>query len=193
MEYSGLQSYTDHPYLGGNILEGDPFTFAPRSWQYLMDRFAINSVLDLGSGLGYSAAFFHKAGAKVIAVDGLLKNVEKAIYPTIQADLALAPVHCCVDLVHCQEVVEHIDENYLDNLLSSLSCGRFIVMTNALPGQEGHHHINEQQTSYWTGHMARYNCHLLVEDTYRLRLLAASEGANYLAATGSIYANRNKF
>jgi hypothetical protein len=194
MEYTGLQLITNaiDPHLGGNVLEGDPFTFAPRCWRYMIERFSLESVLDIGSGIGYSSAFFHKNGLKVIAVDGLQENVDMAIYPTILQDLAKGPVNCKVDLVHCQEVVEHIHQDHLENLLASLSCGRIILMTNALPGQYGYHHINEQETSYWTDHLQRYNCHLLSEDTLRLRNIAREEGAVYLANTGCIYANRNR-
>ncbi|WP_316832967.1 class I SAM-dependent methyltransferase [Pedobacter aquatilis] len=194
MEYTGLQQVNnaDKAHLGGNILEGDPFTFSPKVWNYMIKRFALKSVMDLGSGLGYSARYFHQAGLEVIAVDGMRENIEKAVFPTIEHDLAKGAIHCKVDLVHCQEVVEHIAEEFLPNLLSSLTCGKLILMTNALPGQEGYHHVNEQECAYWNEHLAEYDCHVLHEDTARIRKLAASEGAHYLAQTGTIYANRKK-
>jgi hypothetical protein len=101
-------------------------------------------------------------------------------------------VFCQVDLVHCQEVVEHIEEKFVKNLLQSLTCGRFIVMTNALPGQSGHHHVNEQPTEYWVEHLRRYSCEVLVEDTNRVRELAANDKAVYLARTGLVLVNRSR-
>lgn len=50
------------PHLGGNLWQGDPWTFAPRVWRYMIDRFAVNSVLDIGSGRGHAAHWFHRAG-----------------------------------------------------------------------------------------------------------------------------------
>jgi hypothetical protein len=50
----------DEPHLGGNVREGDPYTFCPQVWSYVIERFAIRSVLDLGSGIGYAADFFHR-------------------------------------------------------------------------------------------------------------------------------------
>ena len=131
MSYAGLQGVYSptEGHLGGNVREGDPFTFSPKVWQYVVDRFAIQTILDLGSGLGYSAQYFHNLGKKVIAVDGLKENIEQAIFPTIRFDLANGPVHCSVDLTHCQEVVEHIDAKYLDNLLQSMACGKFILIS----------------------------------------------------------------
>lgn len=194
MTYAGLRAVEDHReiHLGGNIAEGDPFTFAPTVWDYLLKRFAVQSVLDLGAGSGYAADYFHKAGAKVLAVEGLRQNCARSVFPSIHFDLTQGSVYCQVDLVHCHEVVEHIEERYLDNLLTSLACGKFIVMTNALPGQGGHHHVNEQPTEYWIEHLRRYGCEVLVEDTQRVRRLAAADGALYLARSGLVLANRNR-
>lgn len=194
MSYHGLHfiSNDDMPHLGGNIAEGDPYTFAPNVWSYIIERFAIKSVLDVGSGLGYSSGFFFKKGLPVIAIDGLPENIQHALYPTIQVDLTKSAVNCKVDLVHCQEVVEHIEEAYEDYLLTSLACGRIILMTNALPGQDGHHHVNMRTTEYWIEKLKAYNCHLLHEDSQRIRSIAKAEGADYLAATGTLFANNNR-
>lgn len=191
MTYTGLSGRENQntPHLGGNVIEGDPFTYSPSVWDYLIRRFSIDSVLDLGSGMGYSSSYFHKAGLKVLAVDGMLENCMNAIYPTVQVDLTKSKVSARVGLVHCQEVVEHIEEKYLDNLLSSLTCGRFIVMTNALPGQGGYHHVNEQPTEYWIENLRKYNCEVLVEDSNRIRQLARIDNAKYLAATGLVLVN----
>lgn len=192
--YDGLRGVSDdaQAHLGGNVVEGDPFTYAPLVWDYLIRRFAVQSVLDLGSGMGYSAAYFYNAGIKVIAAEGLEQNCESAVFPTILCDMTLAPVKCKVDLVHCQEVVEHIEEVYLDNLIKSLCCGKYVLMTNALPGQGGHHHVNEQPTEYWIEKMSQYGCEVLLEDSNRIRELAAQDGAIYLAKTGLVLANRNR-
>lgn len=181
------------PHLGGNIRFGDPETYSPSVWDYVIDRFGLRSVMDLGSGVGNAACYFAKRGLSVVAVDGLSENVEKAVYPTLLWDLTKGPVTTQVDLVHCQEVVEHIEEAYLDNLLSSLMCGKYILMTNALPGQGGHHHVNLQPTEYWIDHLRRRGCQLLAVDSSRVRALAQKDGAPYLAATGILLANGHRF
>lgn len=192
MDYEGLRWSTENPHLGGNSVEGDPYSFAPSVWDYLIKRFAIRSVLDLGAGMAFSSDYFHRAGLQVIAVDGLKENCERSIYPSVQLDLTTSSVFCKVDLVHCQELVEHIDKVYLHNVLRSLACGKYIVMTNALPGQGGHHHVNEQPTEYWIEHLKRYSCEVLAEDTARVRQLAQNDGAIYLARTGLVLANRSR-
>jgi SAM-dependent methyltransferase len=181
------------PHLGGNLLFGDPRTFAPNVWSFVIERFAIQSVLDIGSGMGHASRYFHRKGLEVIAVDGLAANVRHAVYPTLLHDLTTGPVQARVDLVHCQEVVEHIEERFLGNLLGSLLCGRYILMTNALPGQGGHHHVNEQPTQYWVDHLTARGCQLLAADSTRVRNLAAAEGAVYFAQTGLVFANSARF
>jgi len=192
--YNGLKTIVDssNSHLGGNVYEGDPYTFSKAVWDYVVDRFSCNSVLDLGSGRGYAANYFFRKGVKVVAVDGLQLNCDTALYPTIKHDLTTGPVYCPVDLVHCQELVEHVEDQFSDNVVRSLANGKFIVMTHAVPNQDGHHHVNNQPPEYWIEKLAAYNCHPLWEDTYRIRNIAASERAVYLAETGLVFANKNR-
>lgn len=187
-----IVSSDKNKHLGGNFLEGSPHTYSPMVWDYIISRFAVRSVLDIGSGMGYAASYFFKKGMSVIAVDGMKENVDHAVYPTVQIDLTKDSINCNVDFVHCQEVVEHIEERYIDNLLSSLSSGKIILMTNALPNQGGYHHVNEQPTEYWIEQMKRYDCQVLIEDTRRIRKFAAIDGSRYIEKTGTIFANRKK-
>lgn len=193
--YAGLR-IAQGGHVGGNVVEGDPLTFAPSVWSYVIERFGIGSVLDLGCGIGNAADWFARKGLRTIAVDGFKENTDRALYPAVRIDLTQGSVECRVDLVHCQEVVEHIDEKFLDNVLKSLACGKFILMTHALPHPQGlaqgHHHVNEKPPEYWYGHLARVNCHVMPEDTRRIRQLALRDGAKYLAETGLVLANRNR-
>lgn len=192
--YRGLESVVDgdDPALGGNIDHGDPFTFAPAVWDYLMDRFAVASILDVGSGQGHCAAYWARKGRHAIAIDGLRANVAKAVYPTILHDLRDGPLIAPVDLVHCQEVVEHIEERHLDHLMATLANGKVVAMTHALPDQPGHHHVNCRPSAYWIAMMERAGYALLASDTDRVRALAAQCGATYFAASGLVFARRGE-
>jgi len=194
MTYRGLSQASDPeaPHLGGNIKGGDPFTYCPSVWNYVISRFGIESVLDLGSGNGNASLYFHKKGLKVVSIDGLSQNVDISLFPCIKHDITAAPVHTKVDLVHCHEVVEHIEEKYIDNLLSSLLTGKVVLMTHALPGQGGYHHVNEQPTFYWMEKMQGRNCSFLEEDTRRVRSLAKHDGATYMANSGLIFINNSR-
>ncbi len=192
--YGGLETAQDEvsPHLGGNIKVGDPFTWCPSVWDYLIARFGIETAMDLGSGCGNAAAYFHNKGIRMIAVEGYEANVRNSLYPAVQHDLTKAPIITKVDLVHCQEVVEHIDELYLDNLLASMLNGKIIAMTHAVPGQRGYHHVNLQPQAYWVSHFARRGAVLLEEDTRRARELARRDEAQYMATTGLVFANTSR-
>lgn len=194
MSYAGLELQTDAaaPHLGGAIKQGDPYTFCPSVWDYVIARFALSSVLDLGSGCGNASLYFHRKGLHVVAVDGLWASVERSFYPSVQHDLTTGPIRTRVDLVHCQEVVEHIEERYIDHVMDSLLTGRIILMTHALPGQGGHYHVNLQPSEYWINHLTRRGCVHLEEDTRRIRALADRDGAKYMAATGLVFANSRR-
>jgi SAM-dependent methyltransferase len=192
MAYEGTTKVEarDAPHLGGNIREGDPFTFCPRVWDYVIDRFCIESMMDLGSGVGTAARYFFKRGVRAIAIDGLAANVAMSCYPAICHDLTKGPVVSSVDLVHCHEVVEHIEQQYLGSLLASLACGRIILMTHAQPGQGGHHHVNLQPATYWIEHISARGYNLMADDTERIRELARQDGAVYMQSTGMLFHRR---
>ena len=190
MSYDGYTGVTTdgQDHLGGNVFQGDPYTYCPTIWSYLIDRFCLRSVLDVGSGRGFAADYFYRKGIRVIAMEGLEVNVEKSLYPAVKHDLTKGPFSCKVDLVHCQELVEHIEEKYLNNLLDTLTCGNYLVMTHALPGQGGHHHVNCQPQEYWVNHLKSRGYNLLEEDTIRLLRMASIDGAVYMRQSGMIFA-----
>ena len=138
--------------------------------------------------------WFQRAGIAAVGIDGLKFNCAKSVYPLVQADLSHRAVYCPVDLVLCVEMVEHLEEKYLDNLLDTLCNGKIIVMTNALPGQGGYHHVNEQPTKYWIDQFAKRNCTVSKDDTEKIQSLAKAEGADHIARTGMVLINhaRNK-
>jgi SAM-dependent methyltransferase len=194
ISYGGLSLAKDDaaPHLGGNIKSGDPYTYSPAVWNYVISRFSIKSVLDVGSGAGNASYFFHKAGLQVIAVDGLAENIEKSFYPAVLHDLTKGPLKTVVDLVHCQEVVEHIEEQFIDNLMDTLICGRIVLISHAVPGQGGYHHVNLQPSSYWVEQFAKRGCSLLAADSVRIQTLAEAEGAVYLARSGLVFSNEKR-
>jgi len=175
------------PHLGGNLLFGDANTWAPLAWEYILENFDIKSMTDLGSGLGHAAKWFTDKSIVVTAVDGLSYNVDNAILPTVLHDLTVGPYTNAVDLVYCVEVVEHIEEKYLDNLLTSLTQGSYLFMTHAVPGQDGYHHVNCRDSDYWINHLLDRNFILLDEASEKIRSLAAENNAIHISRNGMIF------
>jgi len=114
-------------------------------------------------------------------------NCVNAVYPVIKQDLTVAPLVTKVDLVYLVEFVEHVDQIFLHNILRSMLCGKYVLMTHAQPGQGGHHHVNLQTTDYWVQHITQMGFLLLEEDTDRIRRLAAKDNAEWLASTDLMF------
>jgi SAM-dependent methyltransferase len=176
------------PALGGNVIGGDSRTFHPMLWDFLVERFEVTSMLDVGCGEGHCVRYFRQRGVRAVGFDGLLQNVERAVAPIKAHDLRSGPFLEAVDLVHCCEVVEHVEERFLPHLLSTLANGRVIAMTHAVPGQGGHHHVNCQPADYWIEHVEAMGYQYLPDASAEGRARIIADGHwTYFAATGLVF------
>jgi hypothetical protein len=188
---SSLAKDPNDPSLGGNMIGGDPQTFHPALWSFLVERFLVASMLDVGCGEGHCVEYFARLGVLAMGFDGLQRNIDHARIPIILHDLRLAPFILPVDLVHCCEVVEHIDEQYLPHLLSTLANGRVIALTHALPGQGGYHHVNCQPASYWIEKIEASGYTLRPRETEEAKRRISSSGHwTYFISTGLLFERR---
>jgi len=164
----------NRPDLGGNLRHGDAYTWCPTLWRYLIERFGVSSVLDVGCGEGHAVKFFHRLGLVAHGIDGLITNVGRPVTPIALHDLLAGPYIMPVDMVWSCEVAVHIAEEKVDNFLDTLANGRIVAMTHAVPGQAGHHHVNCQPAEYWIEKMTsrRYT---LAEDNALIREIAAKD------------------
>ena len=152
--------------------------------QLLRGRFEVRTLLDVGCGPGGMAAVARAQGVRWIGIDGDPAVCERPPYP-LRWDLTIGPYTAArVDLVWCVEVVEHVEAAYLFNLLTTFRCGRVLFMTHAVPGQEGHHHVNCQPSTYWIEALERDGWRFDDDAT-----LAARQAATdlYTRATGLVF------
>ena len=138
-------------HLGGYIPGGDPCTFCSKLWKQLLIAFNVESVLDIGCAEGHAMQWFLDNGCEVRGIEGCEQAIQNNPLRDLVTphDFASGPITLPpVDLVWCCEVLEHIEEQYLPNLLAAMNC-KIAVVTAAMPGQTGYHHVNCQLTSYW--------------------------------------------
>jgi 2-polyprenyl-3-methyl-5-hydroxy-6-metoxy-1,4-benzoquinol methylase len=184
---SGQLIDKDKPHLGGNQPRIMKSSYVPNSWKYILDHYDIKTALDIGGGFGFCTKWFIDQGVDCTLVDGLEYNVTNGVASDngIVHDLQDGPVnHEEVDLVVCIEVVEHVKEEYLKNLLDSLALGKYILMTFATPGQAGWHHVNCQPEKYWLDHLSKYGYSVLQKDQNQIRNLARKEGGTHIQRSG---------
>jgi SAM-dependent methyltransferase len=121
----------------------------------IVETYRPRSVWDAGCGTGallaalrdegvpqLRGAEFHDAGLRICRRRKL--DVEKV---DLTRRVTIPPG---TDLVICMEVAEHLPESASDTLVESLTSGPDqLLFSAAVPGQGGHHHINEQAHDYW--------------------------------------------
>lgn len=185
---NNLVTNSTHSHLGGNLNTIDPGTYSELVWKYLLENFKIKKILDVGSGIGYTSRWFIDQDIDVVSIEGLEDNVKNSVVPTLLHDLTIAAyIGEDIDFVVCIEVVEHIEEKYLDNLLTTLTCGNYLLMTHAVPGQKGYHHVNCQPSQYWITHLKNKGFFLLENESLEIRNLAIIDNARWIAQNAMIF------
>jgi hypothetical protein len=182
-------SFVEDRHLGGYIAGGDDATWYPDLWSYLITTLGCERVLDVGCGEGHSTEYFLAAGAAVQPIDGIPQP--HLFDRFVCHDFTRGPYtpRGVWDLAWCCEVVEHVEERYVPNLLATLTAARYIAMTHAEPGQQGYHHVNCQPASYWVGAMAAVGYYLSEQLTLHTRALAARNANpwNHYARSGLVF------
>jgi 2-polyprenyl-3-methyl-5-hydroxy-6-metoxy-1,4-benzoquinol methylase len=178
-------------HLGGNVVGGDPFSFSPYLWKWAIDTFNAKSVLDVGCGDGLALDYFRGQNLRVVGIDGLQENVDevqKRGLECVLLDLTLASYKADkpFDIIWCCELVEHIDEKYVDNIFDTFLSGRIILMTHAMLRQRGYHHVNCQNDKYWIDVMGNKGFEYLKKETLYSRTL---EVGQHWGKSGLIFKN----
>lgn len=161
-------------HLGGYLPGGDPATWFPDMWTWLVSDFGVKSVLDVGCGDGSAVDYFTSLGIPALGVEGIPQD-----HPRIeQHDFAEGPWpswnhYFRFDLVWCCEFVEHVEERFIPRFLPAFQTAPIVLLTHAEPGQPGYHHVNCRSADYWEGVMMGISYKLDPDLTAKTRELAA--------------------
>jgi SAM-dependent methyltransferase len=120
------------------------------------------SVLDIGCGVGTWLASWRALGVEdILGVDGAWVDRAMLQIPAdrFRAHELTEPLRLDrrFDLAMSLEVAEHLDARHADEFVASLVAHAPVVLFSAaIPGQGGHHHVNEQWPDYWREKFARH-------------------------------------
>jgi len=145
--------------------------------KYLIDKYNIKNMIDIGCGLGEQVQLALKEGIKAIGVDGdhtIDIFNDKKHY--ILHDYTKGPLKTeSFDLGWSIEFVEHVYEKYIPNYFETFKCCKKIIMTFANKGQGGYHHVNEQDPQYWLNVFTNYGFRYNKEETLMIRSIAINK------------------
>ena len=109
------------------------------------------------------------------------------VTPIALHDLLAGPYVMPVDLVWSCEVAEHIAPDKVGHYVDTLTNGRIIAMTHAVPGQGGHHHVNCQPEQYWI-RLITERGYVLAPQNATLREVAGKDLVwNHFARSGLVF------
>ena len=108
-------------HLGGWAYLGDSATYYPMMWDYLISKYNIKSVIDVGCGKGFSSLYFKSLGCSVIGVDGSQQAKDSSLisdnFHHHDYSIGKSGITGEFDFAWSCEFVEHIDERYMQNFV----------------------------------------------------------------------------
>lgn len=144
-------------HLGGTTGEGDPDSYFPELWDWLIDNYQVKSMLDVGCGSGRMQKYFRDFYPQIetLGLEGCQQviNYHYVRDKVIKHDFLDERYYRSgkYDLVWCCEVAEHIDAYYAHHLIETLvhNCGKVLGFCSAPDGCGGYHHVNCHNPDYW--------------------------------------------
>lgn len=200
MEKPPYQILSDR-HLGGCVIadehypHGDPETYLTELWDWLIARFEVKTMLDVGCGCGHTIKYFRGHGVRAMGIEGSRKAIECAVEGAkpviVQHDYTQGPWSACdADLIWSCEFVEHVEEPYLDNFLATFDrARRCLAMTHAVPGQPGYHHVTCETSEFWISRIEARG-KLRYDDDLTSQSKAGSLSAGYWGRSGLIFVPR---
>lgn len=159
---------------------------------YLKSKFHIDTMLDVGCGVGGMVQQGIKHGIFAVGLDGdyEVKRPDelKGRIEIHDFTKGLSNVKISVDLIWSVEFLEHVAEEYLPNVFDTFKLAH-IVFCTANPGRNKYH-FNPQPVSYWIKKFQEYEFTFLEDETKEIRK-ASTMNRNFVRSTGMIFKNNN--
>lgn len=165
-------------HLGGCVKGGDPATYYPNLWNFIIQDFGIKSILDIGCGEGHALEYFKSKNISILGLEGCVEAIENS---KVKDSIVLHDFNNgnydtenYFDAVWCCEFLEHVDQKYEKHIFDTIyqTSAKYVFLTHAILGQGGYHHVNLQHPSYWISKLYEYGYVLSAKSTRQLRELS---------------------
>ncbi len=181
-----IDTNPENSHLGGNIKGGDPWCRSPELWDYLIEKYKVKSLLDVGSGDGSTTKYFMDKGIECLGIEGLQENVDASLCPVVHLDLTKGKYKSekMFDMTYSMETGEHIPKEHIDNFIETLCNSRIIALSCAQPSQLGHNHVTLKHSCFWINLLEAKGYKFLAEDTTIARNI---DKTSYFRTSGLIF------
>lgn len=139
--------------------------------EFLKKEFEIESLLDVGCGLGEMKETCDDQGISYFGIDGDW-SVKRRHDQVLIHDYTTGPSPLEGKRFDCgwsTEFLEHVEEAYVKNFMHDFARCDFAMVTHAMPGKKGHHHVNCKKPSYWKAVFHDHGFQFLEKETLLLR------------------------
>mmetsp|Transcript_7182 Transcript_7182/g.14152 ORF Transcript_7182/g.14152 Transcript_7182/m.14152 type:complete len:390 (-) Transcript_7182:472-1641(-) len=170
----------DGKHLGGftNI---DMHGISPAVWKHAVEKWTVQSVLDVGCGKGTSTSWFYTHGVRTQCVEGSHDAIEQSMVPDksllVEHDFSRGPwwPGQTFDAVWSVEFLEHVNLQFHYNYVSAFRKAAIIMVSSSRWG--GWHHVEVHQDPWWIQKYESYGFRYSKELTDEIRRVAKSEKA----------------
>mmetsp|Transcript_35152 Transcript_35152/g.48765 ORF Transcript_35152/g.48765 Transcript_35152/m.48765 type:complete len:412 (+) Transcript_35152:229-1464(+) len=188
----------DAAHIGG-WLRNDTNGYEPKLWDWLIETQHISSFIDVGCGAGLVTKHFHDRGVDALCVEASNEAINVSFAPRdriVQHDFTRGPWFPpggrVVDVAYTVEFLEHVEEKYLDNVVSLLKSARYLFMSASEQG--GWSHMTVHKRWWWIERMESYGFAYSAEMTQILQRLTLGgqeikRGYAYLKHNGLVFRN----
>ena len=157
--------------------------------EYLVRHHGVASMIDIGCGPGWMSEVAHNLGVTWYGIDGDSDALGMKL-GSVCHDFSKGPCRdfydLPCDLAWSVEFLEHVEEKFLPNYMSSFRMCKHAVVTAAPPGYPGHHHVNCRSQEYWKGVFAASGFRFDPEATQKIRL-ASTMVKPFMQSTGMVF------
>jgi hypothetical protein len=171
-------------------------------FDYLCEKYNVKSMVDIGCGWGGMVNYSMEQGVKSLGIDfsnklNMFDKDEFLFHDYTTGEYVLDETY---DLGWSVEFLEHVEEEYLDNIFSTFSCCKIICCTHALPNQPGIHHVNCRKPTYWIDVFKEYGFRHDIRSSFHVKLISEMKDKRlsgsvllHMKRTGMILINKNLF
>ena len=158
------------------------------SINYLKNKLNIKSAYDIGCGPAGMVDLMNNSGIDCCGVDGdfTLPDHSHVLIHDFCDELPHEPNK--VDLCWSVEFLEHVEEEYLDNVFEFFKSADYVFCTASTHEDEGHHHVNCKGEEYWVEVFKKYGFSLMEKETAEIRE-ASTMRREFIQESGRLYKN----